>query len=56
MNTAKINLNETNTNRAAYYKRKVKMRFTFKRAETIAWMLFFGIGVAYFIATLIMTK
>ena len=42
------------TNRSAYYKRQIKVRFASKRAEIIAWILFFGVGVSYFVASLIL--
>ncbi|MBK6524545.1 MAG: hypothetical protein IPG07_02735 [Crocinitomicaceae bacterium] len=53
MSTTSINLNSGKSNRNSFYKRQVKLKFSSRRAEVIAWMLFFGIGVAYFITTLI---
>jgi len=54
MSTTGINFKGINTNRSNYYKRHIKMRFASKRAEVIAWVLFFGVGVTYFVACLIM--
>lgn len=53
MSTTSINLNSGKSNRNSFYKRQVKLNFANRRAEIIAWGLFFGIGVAYFIITLI---
>ncbi|MBK7127771.1 MAG: hypothetical protein IPM74_14975 [Crocinitomicaceae bacterium] len=33
-------------------KRQIKMKFASKRAEIIAWSVFFGVGVLYYFATL----
>jgi hypothetical protein len=53
MSTTRMNFRGITTNRSNYYKRQIKMRFASKRAEVIAWVLFFGVGVAYFVACLI---
>jgi hypothetical protein len=53
MSTTSINLNSGKSNRNGFYKRQVKIKFSSNRAEVIAWILFFGIGVAYFITTLV---
>ncbi|MBK6952426.1 MAG: hypothetical protein IPO32_09895 [Crocinitomicaceae bacterium] len=53
MSTTSINLNSGKSNRNSFHKRQVKLKFSNRRAEVIAWILFFGIGVAYFITTLI---
>jgi hypothetical protein len=53
MSTTRMNFRGISTNRSNYYKRQIKMRFASKRAEIIAWAIFFGIGVAYFVASLV---
>ncbi len=53
MSTTSINLNSGKSNRNSFYKRQVKLKFSSRRAEVIAWILFFGIGVAYFVTTLV---
>jgi hypothetical protein len=53
MSTTSIHLNPGKSNRANFYKRQIKVKFESKRAERIAWVLFFGIGVAYFVTTLV---
>lgn len=53
MTTTGININSERSNRNNFYKRQIKFRFQSKRAEIIAWVMFFGIGVSYFVATLI---
>ncbi|MBI3134860.1 MAG: hypothetical protein HYZ14_09335 [Bacteroidetes bacterium] len=53
MNTSNLDFRGFNSNRRSYYKRQIKMRFASKRATVIAWALFFGVGVAYFIASLV---
>jgi len=52
MSTSRINLS-AHANRSEYYKRKIRIRFAAKRAEIIAWALFFGIGVTYVIAAIV---
>jgi hypothetical protein len=53
MSTTIMNMNSGKSNRNSFYKRQAKLKFTSRRAEVIAWVLFFGIGVAYFITTLV---
>lgn len=52
MSTSNLNLGDFNSRRNAFYKRN-KSKFVSKRAEIIAWALFFGVGVAYFVASLV---
>lgn len=53
MSTTRMNLRGITANRSNYYKRRIRMRFASKRAEVIAWIIFFGIGVSYFVASLV---
>lgn len=42
------------TQRAAYFKKQEKVNQRANRAEIVAWAIFFGVGVSYFITTLIL--
>ena len=54
MKTANMNA-ESKVNEASFLNEKlVKISFRSKRAEIIAWAIFFGVGVSYFVATLIL--
>lgn len=49
----KVQLNSFNSSsEKTEYKRQIKMRFASRRAEIIAWSVFFGVGVLYYFATL----
>lgn len=51
MKTTQISIRSKANNRNMFFKRKVKES---KTAEILAWCLFFGVGVVYFIATLVL--
>lgn len=54
MNSANFQLKNNRSTRNQYYRRQIKLKFQNKRAEIIAWALFFGVGVSYFAASLIL--
>jgi len=52
MRLTNININSKMTGETFSVKKLVRVQFKSRCAEIIAWAVFFGIGVAYFAATL----
>jgi len=53
MRLSNININSKINGEKCLTKKSFRVQFKSKRAEIIAWAVFFGIGVAYFVATLL---
>lgn len=53
MRLTNISINSKMNGETFLVKKSLRVQFKSRRAEIIAWAAFFGIGVAYFIATLL---